>query len=394
MTGSHIHFVDTGNDPTSSHNYVQVATPKSPNSDSAWSDTEDGHISIHPDHNRILKKKLTDQIDVEILLKHREFKLIENEILKVEQTMQTLEKLHNDEKYGEYMTHLITLKRKANGILVQEQSQQQPLDPLSNSAGLTITRSSLRPSSSVSNPTNNSNTNNSKDHRTSYGGIPSLVLPNGQKNCVHRLSNGKLVKISCPVCSRADFGSAQGFLNHARLLHQLEFKSQGDVAIKCGVELTDWENELWLKQQQQLNPLFDVETEILNAKKQKTNKSEIKEKSKVKYLTKVVTEDQETFNELVKDVTSKDSIEFEDDEAESPGGTTIISNPSNSKSHNRRKSRGGLSAVKFEEDLVIVSNLSDISAEDIKLTPAQRRRVPSIPNPLRTRSKSSRENSR
>jgi ADA HAT complex component 1 len=416
MTDSHIHFLDSGSNPSSSHNYVQVATPKSPSSDSAWSDSEDRHSGSNGNSSVIsLKNKLADQINVEILLKHREHKLVEREIRKVERTMHTLERLHNDEKYGEFMTHLITLKRKANGILQDQQQQLLQLqDPLAigSTAGLdkgfTITKSSLRPSTSssttgnaVCSSTTTTTTTSSvvrNDHnRTSYGGIPSLLLPNGQKICVHKLSSGKLVKISCPVCSRTDFGSAQGFLNHARLLHQLEFKSQSDVAIKCGVELSDAEKDLWEQQQLQDGDSIDM---IQQRKKVKVESNS--GPSRVKYLSRVVKDDSDGFEELIKDVTSKDPIEYDDEEAESPGGTATFSNPSSDMKgqHNRRKSRGGLSAVKFNDDPCdalddpISSSDIGLTAEELKLTPAQRRRVPSIPNPLRTRSRSSRENSR
>ena len=56
-----------------------------------------------------------------------------------------------------------------------------------------------------------------------------------------RKSDGVMVKLICPVCSRGDFGSAQGFINHCRIGHGRNFSSHDQAAEQCGerVELDE-----------------------------------------------------------------------------------------------------------------------------------------------------------
>lgn len=49
-----------------------------------------------------------------------------------------------------------------------------------------------------------------------------------------RKSDGKMVKLVCPDCGRHDFGSAQGFINHCRIGHQRNFASHDAAAEGCG----------------------------------------------------------------------------------------------------------------------------------------------------------------
>ncbi|EHY55501.1 hypothetical protein HRR83_008931 [Exophiala dermatitidis] len=58
---------------------------------------------------------------------------------------------------------------------------------------------------------------------------------------VKRKSDGRMVKLVCPDCGRHDFGSAQGFINHCRIGHGRSFASHDAAADACGdpVELDD-----------------------------------------------------------------------------------------------------------------------------------------------------------
>lgn len=46
--------------------------------------------------------------------------------------------------------------------------------------------------------------------------------------------DGQLVKLVCINCNREDFSSTQGFINHVRIAHKIEYKSHEDAAIACG----------------------------------------------------------------------------------------------------------------------------------------------------------------
>ncbi|KAF2231239.1 hypothetical protein EV356DRAFT_452426 [Viridothelium virens] len=51
---------------------------------------------------------------------------------------------------------------------------------------------------------------------------------------IKRASDGQLVKLVCTDCHRGNFSSAQGFLNHCRIAHHRDYKSHDAAAIACG----------------------------------------------------------------------------------------------------------------------------------------------------------------
>ncbi len=73
------------------------------------------------------------------------------------------------------------------------------------------------------------------------GGSKLYALSNGYPApkekagpCVLRRSDGKTVKLVCIDCHRENFSSTQGFINHCRIAHKRDFKSHEEAAIHCG----------------------------------------------------------------------------------------------------------------------------------------------------------------
>ena len=54
---------------------------------------------------------------------------------------------------------------------------------------------------------------------------------------VKRASDGQMVKLVCLDCRRDNFNSAQGFINHCRIAHSRGFASHEQAAIACGEEV-------------------------------------------------------------------------------------------------------------------------------------------------------------
>lgn len=52
--------------------------------------------------------------------------------------------------------------------------------------------------------------------------------------CIIKRSDGQWVKLVCVTCNREDFSSTQGFINHCRIAHKNELKSHEEAAVKCG----------------------------------------------------------------------------------------------------------------------------------------------------------------
>ncbi len=51
---------------------------------------------------------------------------------------------------------------------------------------------------------------------------------------IKRTTDGQYVKLVCLDCERGDFSSAQGFINHCRIAHHRGFESHDAAAIACG----------------------------------------------------------------------------------------------------------------------------------------------------------------
>ncbi|KAI0395456.1 hypothetical protein F5Y17DRAFT_199330 [Xylariaceae sp. FL0594] len=64
------------------------------------------------------------------------------------------------------------------------------------------------------------------------GGFPMPKDKTGP--CVLRRSDGQTVKLVCIDCHRENFSSTQGFINHCRIAHKRDFKSHEEAAVHCG----------------------------------------------------------------------------------------------------------------------------------------------------------------
>ena len=62
-----------------------------------------------------------------------------------------------------------------------------------------------------------------------------------QSPCILKRADGQTVKLVCIDCHRWDFSSTQGFINHCRIAHRRDFKSHEEAAVHCGhpIEVDD-----------------------------------------------------------------------------------------------------------------------------------------------------------
>ncbi|KAF2399213.1 hypothetical protein EJ06DRAFT_76687 [Trichodelitschia bisporula] len=58
---------------------------------------------------------------------------------------------------------------------------------------------------------------------------------------VKRQLDGKWVRLICNECHRSNFNNVQGFLNHCRIAHHVEYKSHEAAAIACGHTVEDYD---------------------------------------------------------------------------------------------------------------------------------------------------------
>lgn len=94
-------------------------------------------------------------------------------------------------------------------------------------------------------------TGRSRSMRDSFGNL-SQALPNypaqsrGKQGplVIRRLADNLFVKLICNNCQRGDFSSVQGFLNHCRIAHKVDYKSHEAAALDCGKPLEEDESHL------------------------------------------------------------------------------------------------------------------------------------------------------
>ncbi|TGZ77621.1 hypothetical protein EX30DRAFT_195598 [Ascodesmis nigricans] len=219
-------------------------TPSSTNlSNSSFAaPTGSSDASRPPPSLESIRAHISEQFDIEILLKHREMRMIEQEIAK---TQISLEQLRRCSLLPYTQSPEAQLDAQGNGLIppapgvvdgpytrhyrqwliphpaldgnlvepfapppnIQQQQQQQQLG-FGFGMGM-----------------------NGRPQRQSAMKVQTKT---GEQVCLYRKRDGTLVKLECGTCHRSNFSSAQGFINHCRIAHQTEYSSHDAAAEACG----------------------------------------------------------------------------------------------------------------------------------------------------------------
>ncbi|KAG2179919.1 hypothetical protein INT43_003706, partial [Umbelopsis isabellina] len=154
------------------------------------------------------------QFDLEIYLKHREISAIREEIGKAEDLLSDIRlAVRNDTAAVSAPDTHHNTRRSALQTIVSNMSF--PLPSISNSLGQDAIRHARMNSRRSSNGTT----------KWLYG----------------RRADGVYVSLACPRCHRDDFANQQGFLNHCRLAHGLEFGPYEEMIKQCGTPVDESE---------------------------------------------------------------------------------------------------------------------------------------------------------
>jgi ADA HAT complex component 1 len=226
-----------------------------------------------------LQDVLEHQFNLEILLKHRELRLIEQELAKCQTALEQLRRCEVIPYPG--ASGLSEALSSGTGPALKAQTgSTQPQAP--SPWGVTdgpYTRHYARwllndptfdslPFSQVISASDNyvlqpegrstrnsgagiGKTGRSRSTRDSFGNLNS-ALPNypvqsrGKQGplVIRRLADNLFVKLICNNCQRGDFSSVQGFLNHCRIAHKVDYKSHEAAALDCGKPLEEDETHL------------------------------------------------------------------------------------------------------------------------------------------------------
>ena len=215
-----------------------------------------------------LKETIEAQFSLEILLKHKELRLIDQEIAKCQIALEQLRRCHVI-PYPAMSSDIGDMQAAADGVgQVYESAAPYPPpwgvangpytrhyqcwlipdpafgdaveDPqLAGSSKTETERSGRAPTSGKS-----SMATKSRSQRSS-GNSRLKALPHGYPETkedkgpmiLKRSTDGQMVKLVCLDCRRSDFNSAQGFINHCRIAHSRNFQSHDAAAIACGEEV-------------------------------------------------------------------------------------------------------------------------------------------------------------
>lgn len=173
-----------------------------------------------------LRRVIEQQFDLEILLKHRELRTIEDRIAQVHTLMVQMRKLHDRgevvggeppdfvHRYAHY------LKERAGEPPAQE-TPSVVYEPVALEP----------PSRRIRHPTAKLASNGG------YIGRGTVM------QCIYRRPDGILVRLVCQDCDRSNFGSTQGFINHCRISHARDYGSHDQAAVACGVEIDEQDDK-------------------------------------------------------------------------------------------------------------------------------------------------------
>lgn len=224
------------------------------------------------DANRV-RDAIESQFSLEILLKHDELRLINQELAKCQAALEQLRRCHlipypQAQGTPESMYHVSTgtgpaLKQSdhvpawapsygvADGPYTRHYAKWLIPDPMfdgiqdswylgfdGSRGGKTVpegrsTRHSFAEANSAVNKARSQRGSAGQKLQALSSGYPVAKEKAGP--CVlKRAEDGQMVKLVCNDCQRENFSSTQGFINHCRIAHRKEYKSHEEAAIACG----------------------------------------------------------------------------------------------------------------------------------------------------------------
>lgn len=221
---------------------------------------------VDPD---LISNTINSQFSLEILLKHNELRLINQELAKCQVALEQLRRCHlipypSTEGSYESMVNVSNgtgpaLRQRDNvpqwaapfgvteGPYSRHYSKWLIPDP-SFDGGQVEWQEGSRAGKTV--PEGRATRNSFTDSRTPVNksrsqrqttGQKLQALPNGYPQakekagpCVLKRADGQTVKLVCIDCNRENFSSTQGFINHCRIAHRRDFKSHEEAASQSG----------------------------------------------------------------------------------------------------------------------------------------------------------------
>lgn len=217
-----------------------------------------------------LRQTIESQFSLEILLKHRELRLIDQELAKCQVALEQLRRCQIV-PYPAMSSDLEDMQAvgSGSGFTLETRVPQAPpwgvadgpytrhyekwLIPdcafdvnatessrTSQTAGKAVSERSTRGSISEKNVFTSTSRSQRGSNNAKLQALPhGYPEPKEDKGpmILKRSTDGQMVKLVCLDCRRDNFNSAQGFINHCRIAHNRGFASHDAAAIACGEEV-------------------------------------------------------------------------------------------------------------------------------------------------------------
>lgn len=239
--------------------------------DSRAEDSFDDKTEVVIDTDRV-RETIEAQFSLEILLKHNELRLINQELAKCQVALEqlrrcslipyptsqgTLESMFNisngtgpavaqrdsvpqwaapygvtDGPYSRHYAKWLIPDPSFDGA---QADRNRAFDP--SRAGMTIaegrsTRNSIADFSTPASKARSQRGSTGQKLQALSNGYPQAKEKAGP--CILKRQDGQMVKLVCLDCQRENFSSTQGFINHCRIAHRRDFKSHEEAAVASG----------------------------------------------------------------------------------------------------------------------------------------------------------------
>ncbi|KAI1167589.1 hypothetical protein F5B18DRAFT_393853 [Nemania serpens] len=220
-----------------------------------------------------VKDAIEEQFSLEILLKHDELRLINQELAKCQVALEQLRRCHlipypvntptpeqmlnvangsgpslqpksadrlpqwappfgvTDGPYARHYAKWLIPDPKFDGIQPEVPARADSWRMRSTAEGRS-TRNSVTDLNTVQGKGRPSRSTAGQKLQALSSGYPPPKDKSGP--CVLKRSDGQTVKLVCLDCNRENFSSTQGFINHCRIAHKRDFKSHEEAAVHCG----------------------------------------------------------------------------------------------------------------------------------------------------------------
>ncbi|KAI0070446.1 hypothetical protein K474DRAFT_1776796 [Panus rudis PR-1116 ss-1] len=189
------------------------------------------------------RRILLEEVDLEVSLRQRLASTIQSRLTWALLLQESLKRPASGQNHADFsdaaFDALTSIERPCDPLFTRDVKPKptKPLQPL-----VSESTSSVTPTNPADlNSTSHINTRTRGQNRTARAPPRKLLFLRNNAT-----QPPQIVKLACPDCSRSDFSSLQGLLNHCRLRHEREFGSHDECVQSCAILVEGDEEQAWV----------------------------------------------------------------------------------------------------------------------------------------------------